>query len=148
MKKVLSFVGAALFVAAMTVSCGNNNTEATDSVCDSTVENAACCDEQAAQPVEAVAMTDAEHQAMMDAAAEAGRAKCNCYKTDAASVESCIKSILSQSYAAYQDNEEFKAAMEAEFNSCVKEKATAAIKDAANEGIKEGAKALSNALKK
>ncbi len=148
MKKVLSFVGAALFVAAMTVSCGNNNTEATDSVCDSTVENAACCDEQAAQPVEAVAMTDAEHQAMMDAAAEAGRAKCNCYKTDAASVESCIKSILSQSYAAYQDNEEFKAAMEAEFNSCVKEKATAAIKGAANEGIKEDAKALSNALKK
>ena len=38
--------------------------------------------------------------------------------------------------------------MEAEFNSCVKEKATAAIKDAANEGIKEGAKALAGALKK
>ena len=149
MKKVLSFFGAALFVAAMSVSCGNNNTEATDSICDSANAEAACCEQQAAQPVEAVAMTDAEHQAMMDAAAEAGRAKCNCYKTDAASVESCIKSILSQSYAAYQDNEEFKAAMEAEFNSCVKEKATAAIKDAANEGIKEGgAKALSNALKK
>lgn len=148
MKKVLSFVGAALFVAAMTVSCGNNNTEATDSVCDSTVENAACCDEQAAQPVEAVAMTDAEHQAMMDAAAEAGRAKCNCYKTDAASVEACIKSILSESYAAYQDNEEFKAAMEAEFNNCVKEKATAAIKEKADEGIKAGAKAISESLKK
>ena len=148
MKKVLSFFGAALFVAAMTVSCGNNNTEATDSVCDSTVENAACCDEQAAQPVEAAAMTDAEHQAMLDAAAEAGRAKCNCYKTDASSVEACIKSILSESYAAYQDNEEFKAAMEAEFNSCVKEKATAAIKDAANQGVKEGAKALAGALKK
>lgn len=142
MKKVLSFVGAALFVAAMTVSCGNNNTEATDSVCDSTVENAACCDEQAAQPVEAVAMTDAEHQAMMDAAAEAGRAKCNCYKTDAASVESCIKSILSQSYAAYEGNEEFKAAMEAEFNSCVKEKVADAAKEAANEGIKNLANKL------
>ena len=147
MKKVLSFVGAALFVAAMTVSCGNNNTEATDSICDST-EETTCCEQQAAQPVEAVAMTDAEHQAMLDAAAEAGRAKCNCYKTDAASVEACIKSILSESYAAYQDNEEFKAAMEAEYQSCVKEKVTAAAKDAANEGIKEGAKALSNALKK
>jgi hypothetical protein len=147
MKKVLSFFGAALFVAAMTVSCGNNNTEATDSVCDSTTE-AACCEQQAAQPVEAAAMTDAEHQAMLDAAAEAGRAKCNCYKTDAASVEACIKGILAQSYAAYQDNEEFKAAMEAEFNSCVKEKATAAIKDAANQGVKEGAKALAGALKK
>ena len=146
MKKVLSFVGAALFVAAMTVSCGNNNTEATDSVCDSTVENAACCDEQAAQPVEAVAMTDAEHQAMMDAAAEAGRAKCNCYKTDAASVEACIKSILSQSYAAYQDNEEFKAAMEDEFNKCVKEKATAAVKDAGDKAIKAGASALADKL--
>lgn len=148
MKKVLSFFGAALFVAAMSVSCGNNNTEATDSICDSANAEAACCEQQAAQPVEAVAMTDAEHQAMLDAAAEAGRAKCNCYKTDAASVESCIKSILSQSYAAYQDNEEFKAAMEAEFNSCVKEKVKDAAKDAANEGIKEGAKALSNALKK
>lgn len=147
MKKVLSFFGAALFVAAMTVSCGNNNTEATDSVCDSTTD-AACCEQQAAQPVEAAAMTDAEHQAMLDAAAEAGRAKCNCYKTDAASVEACIKGILAQSYAAYQDNEEFKAAMEAEFNSCVKEKATAAIKDAANQGVKEGAKALAGALKK
>lgn len=147
MKKVLSFFGAALFVAAMSVSCGNNNTEATDSICDST-EETTCCEQQAAQPVEAVAMTDAEHQAMLDAAREAGRAKCNCYKTDAASVEACIKGILAQSYAAYQDNEEFKAAMEAEFNSCVKEKATAAIKDAANEGIKEGAKALAGALKK
>ena len=87
-----------------------------------------------------------EPQAMLDAAAEAGRAKCNCYKTDAASVESCIKSILTQSYAAYEGNEEFKTAMEAEYQNCIKEKATAAAKDVANQGIKEGAKALSNAL--
>ncbi len=147
MKKVLSFFGAALFVAAMSVSCGNNNTEATDSICDST-EETTCCEQQAAQPVEAVAMTDAEHQAMLDAAAEAGRAKCNCYKTDPASVESCIKSILSQTYAAYEGNDEFKAAMEEEYKSCIKEKASAAAKEAANEGIKEGAKALSNALNK
>lgn len=145
MKKVLSFFGAALFVAAMTVSCGNNNTEATDTLAEETIEQATCA-EPAAQPVEA--MSDAEHQAMLDAAAEAGRAKCNCYQTDAASVEACIKSILAQGYAAYQDNDEFKAAMEAEFNSCVKAKATEAVKDAANKGIKEGAKALSDALKK
>jgi hypothetical protein len=145
MKKVLSFIGCAMFVAAMTVSCSQKAAETNDSVCDSTVENAVV--ENAVEQV-APEMTDAEHAAMLDAAREAGRAKCNCYKTDAASVEACIKSILSESYAAYQDNEEFKAAMEAEFNSCVKEKATAAIKGAANEGIKEGAKALSNALKK
>ena len=143
MKKVMSFLGAALFVAAMTVSCGNNNTEATDTLAEEAIEQVA---EPAAQPVEA--MSDADHQAMLDAAAEAGRAKCNCYKTDAASVEACIKGILAQSYAAYQDNEEFKAAMDAEFNSCVKAKATEAVKDAANKGISEGAKALSNALNK
>ena len=146
MKKVLSFVSCALFVAAMTVACGHKTAEeAVDSTCEATVEEAACC-EQA--PVEAATMSDAEHQAMLNAAREAGQAKCNCYKTDAASVESCIKSILAQSYAAYQDNEEFKAAMEEEFNSCVKAKATAAVKDAANEGIKAGANELSKKLSK
>ncbi len=144
MKKVLSFVSCALFVAAMTVACGHKTAEeAVDSTVEATVEEAV-----EVAPVEAATMSDAEHEAMLNAAREAGQAKCNCYKTDAASVESCIKSILAQSYAAYQDNEEFKAAMEAEFNSCVKEKATAAIKDAANEGIKAGANELSKKLSK
>ena len=142
MKKVLSFVGCALFVAAMTISCGHKNQE---EVIDSNVEAIEEVAEEVA-PVEAATMSDAEHAAMLDAAREAGRAKCNCYKTDAASVERCIKSILAQSYAAYQDNEEFKAAMEEEFNSCVKEKATAAAKNAANEGIKAGANAIANKL--
>ena len=143
MKKVLSFIGCALFVAAMAVSCKNNQEAATDSlVDDTTVMNAV----EEVAPIEE--MSEADHQAMLDAAAEAGRAKCNCYKTDAASVEACIKSILAQSYAAYQDNEEFKAAMEEEFNSCVKAKATAAVKDAANEGIKAGANELSKKLGK
>ena len=139
MKKVLAFVSCAMFVAAMTVACGHKNAEAVDSTVEETVEEVAT----EAAPVEAATMSDAEHQAMLDAAAEAGRAKCNCYKTDAASVESCIKSILSESYAAY---EEFKTAMEAEYQNCIKEKATSAAKDVANQGIKEGAKALSNAL--
>ena len=144
MKKVLSFVSCALFVAAMTVACGHKTAEeAVDSTVEATVEEAA-----EVAPVEAATMSDAEHEAMLNAAREAGQAKCNCYKTDAASVESCIKSILAQSYAAYQDNEEFKAAMEAEFNSCVKEKATAAVKEAANEGIKAGANELSKKLSK
>ena len=101
MKKVLSFFGAALFVAAM-----------------------------------------------IDAAIAAGQAKCNCYKTDAASVESCINSILTESYAAYKDNEEFQARMNEEFESCVKEKVADATKKAVNEGVKAGAKAISEKLNK
>ena len=139
MKKVLSFFGCALFVAAMTISCANKAAEeATEEetvVTEEVVENA---------PAEATV----DNTAMLNAAVEAGRAKCNCYQTDPASVESCIKAILAQSYAAYQDNEEFKAAMDAEFNKCVKEKVSDAAKDAANKGIKEGANALSNALNK
>ena len=144
MKKVLSFVGCALFVAAMTISCKNNQETATDTLAEDTILTEAV--EEVAAPVEA--MSDADHQAMLDAAAEAGRAKCNCYKTDAASVESCIKSILSESYAAYEGNEEFKAAMEAEYNNCIKEKASAAAKEAGDKAIKEGAKAIANQLKK
>ncbi len=144
MKKVLSFVSCALFVAAMTVSCGHKNAEeVADTIAEETTE---VVNEAAAVEATATEMCDAEHAKMLDAAREAGRAKCNCYKTDAASVESCIKSILAQSYAAYQDNEEFKSVMEEEFNSCVKEKATAAAKDAANEGIKAGANAIANKL--
>ena len=37
MKKVLSFVGCALFVAAMTVSCGNKNQAAADSIAEDTI---------------------------------------------------------------------------------------------------------------
>jgi hypothetical protein len=145
MKKVLSFLSCALFVAAMTVSCGQKNAEeATDSIIDEATEQI----EEAAAPVECTGMSEAEHAAMLSAAEQAGIAKCNCYKTDPSSVEACIKSILSESYAKYQENEEFQAAMNAAYQNCVKEKATAAAKEAANEGIKEGAKAISNALKK
>ena len=147
MKKVLSFIGCALFVAAMTVSCGQKNAENNDTVCDSTIENAVV-ENAVEQVAPAAEMSDAEHTAMIDAAREAGRAKCNCYKTDPASVESCIKSILTESYAAYQNNEEFKSVMEEEFNSCVKEKANEAAKKAVDEGVKAGAKALSDKLGK
>ncbi|MCR4659451.1 MAG: hypothetical protein K5650_04050 [Bacteroidales bacterium] len=142
MKKVLFYIGCAMFVASMTVACNSKkNVETVDSVAEETIEAA-----ENAQPVEAATMSDAEHAAMLDAAREAGRAKCNCYKTDPASVESCIKSILSESYATYQDNEEFKSVMEEEFNSCVKEKVNTAAKDAADKGIKAGAEALSKKL--
>ena len=144
MKKVLSFIGCAIFVAAMAVSCGPKNTETTD--VDST--ETAVVDNPVEQVAPSTGMSDAEHQAMLDAAREAGRAKCNCYKTDAASVESCIKSILSETYAAYEGNEEFQAAMEEEYNNCIKEKVSAAAKEAGDKAVKEGAKAIANQLKK
>lgn len=137
MKKFLSFFGCALFVAAMTISCASKNAE---EATDETVV--------AEEAVETATEATVDNTAMLNAAIEAGRAKCNCYQTDPASVEACIKAILSESYAAYQDNDEFKAAMNAEFDKCVKEKAKDAAKDAANKGIKEGANALSNALNK
>ena len=142
MKKVLSFIGCAIFVAAMSISCGHKNQEeAVDSMIDTTIE------ENAVQQV-APEMSDAEHAAMIDAAIAAGQAKCNCYKTDAASVESCINSILTESYAAYKDNEEFQARMNEEFESCVKSKVADATKQAVNEGVKAGAKALSEKINK
>ena len=145
MKKVLTIMGCAMLMAVMAVACNNKKT-AEEPVAD---ENTVAIEEAAPaqEAVENAAMSDADHQAMLDAAAEAGRAKCNCYKTDAASVESCIKSILQQSYADYEGNEEFKAAMEAEFNACVKEKATEAVTNAAEKAVKDGANALANKLK-
>ena len=142
MKKVLSFIGCAIFVAAMSISCGHKNQEeAVDSMIDTTIE------ENAVQQV-APEMSDAEHAAMIDAAIAAGQAKCNCYNTDAASVEACINSILTESYAAYKDNEEFQARMNEEFESCVKGKVADATKQAVNEGVKAGAKAISEKLSK
>ncbi|MBR1766306.1 MAG: hypothetical protein IJ745_04610 [Bacteroidales bacterium] len=150
MKKVLSFIGSALFVAALTVSCGNNNTESTDTVCENdATEAAACCEQKAEQAVEAVAASDADADAaLMAAAKEAGEAICNCANGDAASIEKCMKSIIAESYAAYQNNDKFTSAVKAALGDCVKEKAKAAVAEKANEGIKAGAEALSNALKK
>lgn len=140
----MTFIGCALFVAAMAVSCGQKNAEqATEA---ETVEEIA--NEAAPAAVESATCSDADHQAMMTAAQEAGMAKCNCHKTDAASVEACIKGLLAEKYAQYQDNEEFKAEMDATYQNCLKEKVTDAAKDAADKGIKAGAEALSNALNK
>ena len=141
MKKILSFVGCALFVAAMTVACGHKTAEeAVDSTCEATVEEAACC-EQA--PAEA----DAD-AAMLAAAKEAGQAICNCTKGDATSIEKCMKSVIAAGYADYQGNEKFNAAVRAEIDNCIKAKATEAVKDAANEGIKAGANELAKKLGK
>lgn len=144
MKKALFFVSCAAFVAAMTISCNNNQPaeEIEDSVVIEDVEEVAAPVEEAVE----AATTEIDKTAMLSAAREAGQAKCNCYKTDAASVEACIRSILSEKYAQYQNDAEFKAAMDAEFNNCVKAKAADATKKVADKAISEGANAIAKKL--
>ncbi len=150
MKKIMTFIGCALFVAAMSVSCNGKSAEEVVDAIDSTNDVVAeAATEAAVTAVTATAdMTDAEREAMLEAAREAGRAKCNCFKTDSASVEACIKSILEQQYAAYQGNSEFVAAMEIEYKSCLREKAAETAKEAANKGIKAGANEINKRLGK
>ncbi len=131
-----------LFAAAIAVSCGNKNTEEEVNAEDSTaVEEATVTETNVDAAAPAV-----NKEEILSKAREAGRAKCNCYQTDPASVEACIKAILEQSYAAYKDDADFQAEMKAEFDRCVKEKATEAGKKAADEGVKKAAGAISDRL--
>ena len=141
MKKVTLFLGSALFVAGMMFSCGNNNAEAVEEDTTATEEVAA---EEAPAP-EAAAPVATSKEEILSKAREAGQAKCNCYKTDVASVEKCFQAILDQTYAAYKDDADFQAEMKAEYNRCIKEKATNAAKEAGNKAVKSGAQAASEA---
>ena len=143
MKKGLFLFASMLFAAAIAVSCGNKNNEEEVEAEDSTAVEATVTDEPVAAEAAAPAVNKDE---MLSKAREAGRAKCNCYQTDPASVEACIKAILEQSYAAYKDDADFQAEMKAEFDRCVKEKATEAGKKAADEGAKKAATAISDRL--
>ncbi len=127
----------------MMFSCGNNNAEATEEG-DTTQNNTEAVEQEAPAP-EATTPAATSKEEILSKAREAGQAKCNCYKTDAASVEKCFKAILDQTYAAYKDDADFQAEMKAEYNRCIKEKATNAAKDATNKVVKEGAKAASEA---
>ena len=142
MKKGLFLFASMLFAAAIAVSCGNKNTEEEVNAEDSTAVEEATVTET---NVEAAAPA-VNKEEILSKAREAGRAKCNCYQTDPASVENCIKAILEQSYAAYKDDADFQAEMKAEFDRCVKEKATEAGKKAADEGVKKVAGAISDRL--
>ena len=143
MKKGLFLFASMLFAAAIAVSCGNKNNEEEVEAEDSTAVEATVTDEPVAAEAAAPAVNKEE---ILSKAREAGRAKCNCYQTDPASVEACIKAILEQSYAAYKDDADFQAEMKAEFDRCVKEKATEAGKKAADEGAKKAANAISDRL--
>ena len=151
MKKTVLFLSSALFVAFMAVSCGNNTPEQPED----TVAVEEPVVEEDTLPVEEEVVAEptaepakADKSVILSKAREAGQAKCNCYKKDAASVEACLKAILDQTYAAYKDDADFQKEMKAEYNKCIKEKATAAAKDAGEKALKEGANALSNRLNK
>lgn len=143
MKKVTFFLASAMFVAGMMFSCGNNNAETTEEDTNAATEEVVA--EEAPAPAEAAAPAATSKEEILSKAREAGQAKCNCYKTDAASVENCFKAILDQTYAAYKDDADFQAEMKAEYNRCIKEKATNAAKEAGDKALKAGAQAASDA---
>ena len=145
MKKVMSVLSCALFVAAMTVSCGNNNTEATDTIDSTAVEEAACCDE--AQAVEAATECDAD-AAMMAAAQQAAEEICNCASADKTKIASCMKQILATSYQAYQNNEKFVKAVEQGVGECAMNKAKAKVAEEANKAVDKAAEKAADELSK
>ena len=144
MKKVLSFLGAALFVAAMTVSCGNNNTEATDTI-DSTAVEAA--EEQPAEAVEAATECDAD-AAMMAAAQQAAEEICNCASADKTKIAACMKQILATSYQAYQNNDKFVKAVEQGVGECAMNKAKAKVAEEANKAVDKAAEKAAEEISK
>lgn len=144
MKKVLSFVGCALFVAAMTVSCGNNNTEATDTIDSTAVEVA---EEQPAEAVEAATECDAD-AAMMAAAQQAAEEICNCASADKTKIAACMKQIIATSYQAYQNNDKFVKAVEQGVGECAMNKAKAKVAEEANKAVDKAAEKAADELSK
>ncbi len=144
MKKVLSFVGCALFVAAMTVSCGNNNTEATDTIDSTAVE---ATEEQPAEAVEAATECDAD-AAMMAAAQQAAEEICNCASADKTKIAACMKQIIATSYQAYQNNDKFVKAVEQGVGECAMNKAKAKVAEEANKAVDKAAEKAADELSK
>ena len=141
MKKVLSFVGVALFVATMTVSCGNNNNEAVDSTELEAVEEVA---EENAQPVEAAAESDA----MLAAAQQAAEEICNCASADQSKIAACMKQIIATSYQAYQDNDAFVNAVKEGVGQCAMDKAKAKAAAEVNKAVDKAADKIKGAIGK
>ncbi len=147
MKKVMSFLGAALFVAAMTVSCGNNNTETVDSTELEATEEVV---EENAAAVEASTEADAD-AAMLAAAQQAAEEICNCASADKTKIAACMKQILATSYQAYQNNDKFVNAVKEGVGQCAmnkaKEKAAQEVNKAVDKAAEKAADELSKKLK-
>lgn len=139
----MSIFGCALFVAAMTVSCGSNNTEAVDSTELEPVEEVA--EEATAQTVEATVDADA---AMMAAAQQAAEEICNCASADKTKIAACMKQILATSYQAYQNNDKFVKAVEQGVGECAMNKAKAKVAEEANKAVDKAAEKAAEEISK
>lgn len=143
MKKVMSVFGAALFVAAMTVSCGSNNTEAVDSTELEATEEVV--EDQPA--VEAATEADAD-AAMLAAAQQAAEEICNCASADKTKIAACMKQILATSYQAYQNNDKFVKAVEQGVGECAMNKAKAKAAEEVNKAVDKAADKAAEELSK
>ena len=140
MKKVMSFIGCALFVAAMTVACGGNteNTDSTDSL-----NNAEVIETETPAPADQEATVD--NSAREAAIAEAAEKICNCASGDKSKIQECLKSVISTGYAAYQNDKDFTDAVYEKALKCAVEKAAnKAIEKGTEKLADEAAKQLSN----
>ncbi len=140
MKKVMSFIGCALFVAAMTVACGGNteNTDSTDSL-----NNAEVVETETPAPADQEATVD--NSAREAAIAEAAEKICNCASGDKSKIQECLKSVISTGYAAYQNDKDFTDAVYEKALKCAVEKAAnKAIEKGTEKLADEAAKQLSN----
>jgi predicted HAD superfamily Cof-like phosphohydrolase len=132
MKKVMSFIGCALFVAAMTVACGGNteNTDSTDSL-----NNAEVVETETPAPADQEATVD--NSAREAAIAEAAEKICNCASGDKSKIQECLKSVISTCYAAYQNDKDFTDAVYEKALKC-------AVEKAANKAIEKGTEKLAD----
>lgn len=140
MKKVFLLISGAMICAAM-AACGGN-TEATDSIIDSTAIEQVAIDE----PANCDANIDARQQAI-DAAVE--KICGSCTEKD---ITACLDKIIDESFAEFAEDAEFKAAVKAGVQNCaaqkVKEAAVEKGKEVAKEGAKKGLEEGMKALKK
>ena len=140
MKKVFLLISGAMICAAM-AACGGN-TEATDSIIDSTAIEQVAIDE----PANCDANIDARQQAI-DAAVE--KICGSCTEKD---ITACLDKIIDESFAEFAEDAEFKAAVKAGVQNCaaqkVKEAAVEKGKEVAKEGAKKGREEGMKALKK
>ena len=141
MKKVMYFIGCALFVAAMTVACGGN-----DSTNDSNDSNAVIDSNATTETVDNQAEptnTDVtvDNGAREAAIAEAAEKICNCASGDKTKIQECLKSIISTGYAAYKDDKAFTDAVYEKALAC-------AVENAANKAIEKGTEKLADEASK
>lgn len=130
-------------ICAVMASCGGNN-NAQDTVNTDTtpvIDETEVAEPAAPAATEATTDNDARQQAIMDAAQQI----CNC-----GDIVKCVNTVIDQSFAQYAQDDEFKAAVKAEAQKCIAEKAKQkgleegkkAAKEGANKAINEGLKAL------